>query len=110
MEGPPRGLLWPERFLGKSKAGRGSQRPRQASLPVRQLDCTKEICSANSRPFVAAQGQFAPDAEQFGSMKLIFVIEVDFRPSENGHGLPGATGNGQASCKLCLQDRMENTV
>jgi len=26
-------------------------------------------------------------------MKLIFVIEVDFRPFENGHGLPGATSN-----------------
>ena len=77
---------------------------------VRHLDCTEKVPFASIQPFGAAQGQFASDPEQLGDKKLAFVMEVDFRALEGGDGLPSVAKNRQTSCKLCLQDRMENTV
>ena len=102
-------LLSPERLFGNGKAGRGSQRPRQARLPVRQFERTEKILPANRKSLAVAEGQFAPDTTQFRSVPLD-LAKVDLRSFENSQSLPGTTGDGRTSCKLCLQDPIEDPI
>ena len=102
LQGPPRGLLSARRIFGNRKAGRSPERPRQARLLGRQLEGADKILPANRQPFVIAQGQFAPDAEQFRSVPLAF-IKVDLRSFEDIERLPRPAGGGRASREFCLQ-------
>src|SRR5258708_38364519 len=46
---------------------------------------------------------------QFRSVPLD-LVKIDLRSFEDGKSLPGPTGDGRTSCKLCLQDPIEDPI